>query len=158
MVGCSGGEKETPAESSDEPIEEVAAVQNNEGGVDSLTRDSISATPAVTRALARLETVMIVDGKDTTFQIVLKTKTLTEVVDTVSAFKPIGKDDYSKFDVPENALNAGGDWYEEAGEYFYVVEEGKDLVVYHAWLKEEQTTNTYPYKEIRRFKLPSVDL
>ena len=157
MFACTTTEKESPAETSDSLTVESPVADQTEIS-EEIVADSSRAIPPRVQAKATLEARAFIVGKDTSLIISLRTKALIEVIDTVDSFDPIRQEDFAQFDIPVNALNAGGAWHEEAGEYFYVIEEGQDLVVYRAWLKEEQTTNTYPYKELSRFSLPDVEL
>ena len=157
VVACTSTEKETPAEGVDSTTE-VSSVDPKKIDNDSSEEAAPEVSPQIKQPLANLVARAIIVGQDTSLIISLRTKTLIEVIDTVSSFDMIDREDYAQFDIPAGALNAGGAWHEEAGEYFYVIEEGQDLVVYRAWLKEEQTTNTYPYKELSRFSLPEVEL
>lgn len=78
-------------------------------------------------------------------------------LDTVHACQNYTQDDYAAVEIPARAISACGGWYKGVGEYFYLTEENADLVVRYAWLKEEQTTNPYPYREVYRLKLPVLE-
>jgi len=78
-------------------------------------------------------------------------------LDTVHACENFRDGDYAALEIPARAISACGGWYKGTGEYFYLTEEQTDLVVNYAWLREEQTTNRYPYREIYRLKLPELE-
>jgi hypothetical protein len=157
LSACTARETETPSESSDEPGEELA--ENRREGDSIVTeQDTIMESGPARTYGAYLRCNRVIDNADTSYIVYVIAKDIRTTLDTVAYCNPINRSSYDQFDIPQNAIDACGGWHEEAGEYFYLMEEGLDLVVYHAWLKEEQTTNAYPYKEVHRLKLPEIEL
>ncbi len=157
LSACTARETETPSESSDLPGEELAENRSNGDSIVSEQDTLMEAGPARTYG-AYLNCNRIINETDTSYVVYVIAKDIRTTLDTVAFCDPIDRSAYDQFDIPRGAIDACGGWHEEAGEYFYLIEEGLDLVVYHAWLKEEQTTNAYPYKEVHRLKLPEIEL
>ena len=157
LSACTARETETPSESSDQPVEELSENRRAEDSVTS-EQDTIMESGPVRTYGAYISYDRIIDDADTSFIVYVIAKGERTTLDTVAFCDSINRSSFDQYDIPRNAIDACGGWFEEAGEYFYLIEEGLDLVVYHAWLKEEQTTNTYPYKEVHRLKLPEIEL
>ena len=157
MAACTAKETETPSESSDRPGEELSGIQQPEDSIVSPV-DSLQESGPIRTYGAYLRCDRLIQDNDTSFVVYIMAKDIRTRIDTIANCEHITRTNYDQYDIPGNAIDACGGWFEEAGEYFYIMEEGLDLVVYRAWLKEEQTTNAYPYKEVHRLKLPEIEL
>lgn len=65
------------------------------------------------------------------------------------AFEIIGKTDYAIYQIPANAIAACGGWWEGAGDYFYILDNGNDnYTVMQGTMDEGQTSDSYNYKMV----------
>lgn len=65
----------------------------------------------------------------------------------------IAAKDFGQYQIPAQAINAVGGWWAGSGDYFYIIEEGKELAVYQGSIDEMQEENDYGYEKVITFSL-----
>ncbi|MEJ2004693.1 MAG: hypothetical protein P8X57_06960 [Cyclobacteriaceae bacterium] len=97
------------------------------------------------------------DADNPLYEVALTAQNQRIPLDTIHACNNFTSEEFAAREIPSAAISACGGWYKDVGEYFFLTEENNDLIVSYVWLKEEQTTNRYPYREIYRLKLPELE-
>ncbi len=61
---------------------------------------------------------------------------LQEIKKVMGVIMHYDSTDYEEMEIPMTTIAACGAWFAGGGEYFYVVEENQELVIYQGWLDE----------------------
>jgi hypothetical protein len=62
---------------------------------------------------------------------------------------------YEEMEIPSNALAACGGWWAGAGDYFYMINKGNVLEVFHGWQDEMQEDAGYHWELLKEIELTS---
>jgi len=155
LSACTPTEKETETESPPPPPRERAIIYDSTG----IAIDSVDIPVTEQQLPVKLDCrkVSQPDADFPLYEVSLYALNTRIPLDTIHSCTSFNGDQYDEFEIPSEALSACGGWIKGVGEYFYLMDENTDLVVYAVWLKEEQTTNRYPYREVYRLKLPALE-
>jgi hypothetical protein len=72
-----------------------------------------------------------------------------KVQSVVGQMNPITKNEYTDYQIPENATSACGGWWAGAGDYFYISSSNKGIIVFHGWQDESQQDTGYHWEKIK---------
>lgn len=151
LVGaCTTADREEPA---DEFPEEDSIVRSDQEEPDSLIIGETEKEPLPEVRFICRDIGQNMDNP--LFEVSLLVGSSYYTLDTIHTCNSIRYGDFEEFEIPNRALSAAGGWWKDAGDYFYATEENNQIVVRHAWQTEEQSTQGYFYKEVRRIMLPS---
>jgi hypothetical protein len=79
------------------------------------------------------------------------------LIDSVrSECNPIGKEEFERYEIPADAIDACGGWWAGAGDYFYVVKKDGEYHIYRGWQDEQQTDEGYHWQLFGRTKETEV--
>jgi hypothetical protein len=101
----------------------------------------------------RCETVMDENEVPASQVFLVINEQATKVAD-IQACDTIGKEDYQRYKMPNNALAACGGWFAGAGDYVYAVQLKDQIVVFQGYQDEMQTEDSFHYKEVAKVPLP----
>jgi hypothetical protein len=73
----------------------------------------------------------------------------TKVQSVVGEMNPISKNEYSDYQIPQNAISAFGGWWAGAGDYFYISPSSNGIIVFHGWQDESQEDTGYHWEKIK---------
>ncbi len=97
-----------------------------------------------------IETEMSEDGTPkSTVSILVGGKKLE--ITKVNACEKINKADYAQHKIPAEAIAACGGWWADAGDYFYVLDDGNNnYTVMQGMMDEESAIDSYNYKMVMK--------
>lgn len=72
-----------------------------------------------------------------------------KVQTVVGQMNPITKNEYTDYQIPENATSACGGWWAGAGDYFYISSSSKGIIVYHGWQDEAQEDIGFHWEKVK---------
>ena len=155
LNSCSTTEQEREVEAPEQDTTATVILYDSTG----IAGDSVIVPRQRTTFEVKLDCRLVspADADNPLFEVALITFSKRVPLDTIHACNNFTEDDFAAIEIPSRAISACGGWYQGVGEYFYLTEDNSDLVVSYAWLKEEQTTNRYPYREVYRLKLPELE-
>ena len=154
VVSCTTSVQEKETENPC-PLETAVIVDSTGTAIDSVMISSEDNVPFEVTLDCRL--LSGEDADNPLYVVSLRALNRSIPLDTIHKCSDFTRGDYAELQIPDGAISACGGWYKGTGEYFYLTEQNTDLVVRYVWLKEEMTTNRYPYREVYRLKLPDLE-
>ncbi len=153
-AACTTAEKETETETPPPPMERAIVYDSTGIAIDSVDIPVMEDRLPVGLTCRKISPP---DADNPLYEVSLFALNTNIPLDTIHSCSFFNNEAYAEIEIPSDAISACGGWYKGIGEYFYLKDENSDLVVYSVWLKEEQTTNRYPYREVYRLKLPALE-
>ena len=153
-TSCSTSERERELETPPSPTENAIVFDSTGTAIDTIAIAPDNKPIIVT---LRCRKVSDDEADNPLYEVALIALDQRIPLDTIHACNTFTTGDYETYQIPASAVAACGGWYQGTGEYFYLTEDNADLVVHYAWLREEQTTQRYPYREVFRLKLPALE-
>ena len=132
------------------------AACNNAAKNETISSQSDMQMPAVVSSIAFESAYVGKPGEEDEiplYQVALTVNGQKTILDTVSSCTPIPKEDFKSKEIPQTALAAAGGWWAGAGDYFYAIQEGNDVVVMAGWQDETQEDEGYHYKAFKKIPI-----
>jgi len=116
------------------------------------TPDTIPEEPKLEKLAAELQcTSLSTDDTMPKFQISLNLSGKNHILDTITMCASIAEADYARYDIPSEAIDAGGGYFAGGGDYFYLLQDGNACLVMQGWQDEMQEDEGFHYEQVRRF-------
>jgi competence protein ComGC len=61
----------------------------------------------------------------------------------------INKNEFKEMSIPTNAISACSSWWGGAGDYFYIIQSNKKIILYQGWQDESQEDEGYHWKKVK---------
>jgi hypothetical protein len=119
---------------------------------ENLSSDSVKSEPIQAKATVELTAFVFNTGHDesdnpiTAIELQYQGKNIaigkhTGNVETISKVK------FKEYDIPKNALAACFVWWAGSGDYYYLISENQQHIIYKGWQDEQQEDKGYHWKK-----------